>query len=149
MLMAYSLSLNPDQKVDAVISARDRLLLLASLLDPEDYQFVEAQNPAIAKRFRSQRMQIFRAELWRIASNVGSTFRARASRIEAAGFWQAYLSLVHRTASTCYALSKLRFACMLFSWGLPVIVDVRTTTGLLFRCATAEAVFVAPPHSLA
>jgi hypothetical protein len=126
----------------------DRLVLLASLLDPEDYQFIEARNPAIAKRFRSQRMRIFRNELWAIANNVGPTFRARASRIDAAGYWRAYPSLVQRTALICCAIAKLRFACMLFSWHLPVLIDVRAATSRLIRDATAGALSVAPSHSL-
>ena len=125
----------------------DRLLLLAGLLDPEDYRFMESLNPAIAKNFRRERMRIFRTELRTIANEVGSTFRPRVSRLDAAGYWWAYPSLVHRTALICCALAKLRFACMLFSCRLPVLIDVRATTNRLARYITAEALSAEPSHS--
>lgn len=131
-----------------VITNRDRLLLLTRFLDPEDYEFIEAHNSAAAKRFRSKRMRIFRSELWNLANEVGSTFRARASQIDAAGYWRAYPSLVQRTALTYCAIAKLRFACTLFSWRLPVPIDVRATANLLVRYATAGAPSAAPSHSL-
>jgi hypothetical protein len=124
------------------------LLLLARFLEAGDYEFIEARNPAIAKRFRRKRMRIFRNELWAIANEAGLTFRASASRIDAAGYWRAYPSLVRRTALTYCAIAKLRFACMLFSWRLPVLIDVRTTTNLLVGYARAGALSVAPSHSL-
>jgi hypothetical protein len=136
-----------DDEIHAVTTDCDRLALLARLLDPEDYRFIETRNPAIAKRFRSQRMRIFRTEWWAIANNIGPTFRAGASRIDAAGYWRAYPSLLHRTALICCAIAKLRFACMLFSWHLPVLIDVRATTNRLVRYATAGTLSVAPSHS--
>jgi hypothetical protein len=121
------------------MTARCRLLLLASLLDPEDYRFVEARRPAIAKRFRNDRMKIFRAELWRIAHEVGSMFRTRASRFDAAGYWRGYPALLERTALTFYALAQLRLACLLFSWHLPVLIDVAASTNRLIGYAMAES----------
>jgi hypothetical protein len=130
-----------------VTTERDRLLLLARLLDPEDYEFIEARNPTIAARFRRQRMRIFRTELWAIVNDVRSMFRPRVSRLDAAGYWWAYPSLVHRTALICCAIAKLRFACMLFSWRLPVLIDVHVTTNRLARYITAEALSAEPSHS--
>jgi hypothetical protein len=131
-----------------VTTDSDRLLLLSRLLDPEDYRFIEVLNPRIAKRFRRVRMQIFRRELWAIASEVAPTWRADVTRIEAAGYWRAYPALVRRTALIYCAITKLRFACMLFSYDLPMLIDVRAATDHLVRYATAAALSATPSHSL-
>lgn len=129
-------------------SPTDRLLLLVRLFEPEDYRFIETRNPAIAKRFRYQRMRIVRTELWEVAGETGSAFRDRASRIEAAGQWRAYPALLRRTALTFGAIAKLRLACTLFAWRLPLVIDVAKATDRLVGFATAGELSIAPSNSL-
>jgi hypothetical protein len=131
-----------------VTNTADRLLLLARLLDPEDYRFIETRNPAIADRFRHQRMRIVRTGLSEIAGEIGLKFRERASQIEAAGHWRAYPALVRRTALTFSAIGKLRLACTLFEWRLPVLIDVASATQRLAGLATAGELSIVPPNSL-
>ena len=126
----------------------DRFVLLATLLDLADYEFVEALDPPLAKRFRRQRMQIMRAELRAITREVGLTFLERAARLEAGAYWRGYPSLIHSTALTYCAIARLRLASMLFSWHLPVLIDVGATTDRLARYAMAGASCVAPSRSL-
>jgi len=131
-----------------VINIADRFVLLARLLNEADYEFVERLNTSIAKRFRRHRMGIFRKELRKIARDVGSGFRVKASRLEAAGCWRDYPSLVYVTGLTFWALARLRFACLLFSMRLPVLIDVAATTNGLAKYVTAGASSAAPSRSL-
>ena len=90
-----------------------------------------------------------RTGLREIAGEFGVTFRARASRIEAAGQWRAYPALVGGTLLTYGAIGKLRLACMLFSWHLPVPIDVPAAVSRLAGFATAGELSITPSHSRA
>ncbi len=137
---------NPSTTSETVTNFSDRLQLLTRLLDSEDYRFIETRNPAIAKRFRHQRMRIVRIGLREIAGELGSTFRKRASRIEAAGRWRAYPALAGGTALTFCAIAKLRLACTLFAWRLPVPIDVAAAAKQVSGFATAGELSIAPAH---
>jgi hypothetical protein len=129
-----------------VTNTSDRLLLLARLLDPEDYRFIETRNPVIARRFRHQRMRIVQTELREVACEVGSKFRERASLIEASGQWRAYPALVRRTALTFGAIAKLRLATTLLAWRLPVLIDVAAATERLVGFATSGELSIVPSN---
>ena len=120
-------------------SQDERFELLVRILEPADYRFIQMRNPAISRRFRRDRMRIFRRELRRIAAESGRAYQRRASRISAAGKWDAYAPLLMETTSSFCSIGKLAFAGTLFSWHLPMVIDVGTNARQLIRYLTAPA----------
>jgi hypothetical protein len=131
-----------------VTSQDERFDLLVRILEPADYRFIQMRDPAISRRFRRERIRIFRRELRRIAAESGRTYQRRASRISAAGKWDAYAPLLIETASSYSSIVKLAFAGTLFSWHLPMVIDVGRNARQLVQFLTAPAASAEPRNSL-
>jgi hypothetical protein len=135
------------REVHVVTNQNERFELLVRILEPADYRFIQMRNPAISRRFRRDRLRIFRKELRRIAAESGRAYQRRASRISSAGKWDAYAPLLMETASSFCAIGKLAFAGTMFSWHLPVVIDVGRNARRLLGYLTAPAASVEPRNS--
>ena len=140
---------SPLDEVSAETNQGDRFQLLCRILEPSDYRFIQMRNPALQRRFRRDRMRIFRRELRRIAADSGRAYQRRASRISASGQWNAYGPLLMETASSFLSIGKLAVAGRLFSWRLPTMIDVRANTGRLVRYLSVPAASEVPEQSRA
>jgi hypothetical protein len=107
------------------------------------------RNPALQRRFRRDRMRIFRKELRRISADTKRAYQRRASRISASGQWNAYAPLLMETASSLLSIRKLAVAGRLFAWRLPTVVDVGANTGRLVRYLSVPAASEVPEQSRA
>src|SRR5262249_43779932 len=102
-----------------MLQDNDRLRLLIRILEPEDYAFIQRQNPLIAGRFRRDRMKVFRGGLRAITQEFLRSYEKRLSRINAAGCWQAYPGLLWSTITTFFFIGELWLAGALFWCRLP------------------------------
>jgi len=136
-----------NRTINLVLTHAERFGLLVRILDTGDYRFIQHRSPSIEKGFRRHRLRIFRRELRSIAGDSLRAYRKRASRISAAGRWSTYTPLVLETASTFCSIGKLAFAATLFSWRMPVIINVGVNADRLLRYVTSAGLSAAPQNS--
>ncbi len=122
----------------------ERFGLLVRILESNDYAFIQHRNPSIAKRFRRDRLRIFRRELRDIAADSVETYQKRVSRISAAGQWSAYGPLVRETASVFVSLGKLSLAGTLFSWRIPVMINAGINVERLVKYFANDGAYGSP-----
>jgi len=127
-----------------VTSDTERFQLLAGILDNADYEFIGSRNPHLERKFRRDRVRIFRRELRSIANDSAKLYRIRASNLAAAGRWSAYPSLVLDTTSGFISIAKLFTAGTLFAWRLPMVIDAATNANRVLRFVSSETFSAAP-----
>ena len=129
-----------------MLNAPDRLGLFVQILDPEDYGFLRSINADAERKFRQDRLRIFRKELRVIAVDYVKLYLERTSNLAAAGRWQAYAPLALETTAGFAAIAKLWAAGTLFAWRMPMVVDAARSAERLARVITSEKFSSAPQN---
>jgi hypothetical protein len=127
-------------------SDTERFRLFVGILDRADYEFIGSHNPSLERKFRRDRMRIFRRELRSIAVDSARLYRVRASNLAAVGRWSAYPSLALDTMSSFVSIGKLFTAGTLFAWRLPVMIDAARDANRVLRFITSEKFSLAPQN---
>jgi hypothetical protein len=127
-----------------VITETERFQLFVGILDREDYTFLSARNPRVERKFRRERVRIFRRELRLIAADSVKLYRVRASNLAAAGRWSAYPQLVLETIGSFVSIGKLSLAGTLLAWRLPLMIDAAGNASRVLRFVSAETASSGP-----
>jgi hypothetical protein len=123
-----------------------RFQLFVHILDPEDYEFVRAQGPQLERKFRRDRMRIYRQELRAIMGDSRRLYRDRAANLAAAGCWHRYPALIADTMLNFVAIGKLALAGTLFSLRLPLVIDAARNANRVLAFSASQKFSQAPQN---
>jgi hypothetical protein len=117
------------------------------ILDPVDYQFVRAQGAELERKFRRERMRIYRKELGAIARDSRKLYRERAANLATAGYLNRYPALLLDTMLNFAAIGRLALAGTLFAWRLPLVIDAARSANRVLAFSASQK-FSPTPQNL-